>query len=223
MTRLFRAVGWLAVLALVVLASRALAYALVPSPLAVELRRSAGGPRPVVVALVAIGLAVAFAVAVLWLAVVAVGERHRLRHKGPPPRLRLARLLVRAVALSLASCLTFAMVESYLHWRAGLGFHGLHCLAGPVHRNAIPILVALSLLAAAAVGALEHVVRWMRMAVDVLREARSRRASPAPLLATASLRVDAIEPLLLLRRARPRAPPHPEPPVHSRRLAAAAT
>ena len=42
----------------------------------------------------------------------------------------------------------FAMFESYLHWRAGIGFHGLSCLVGPVHRNAIPLLAALALAAA---------------------------------------------------------------------------
>ena len=32
------------------------------------------------------------------------------------------------------------MLESTIHWREGLGWHGLHCLLGPVHRDAIPIL-----------------------------------------------------------------------------------
>jgi hypothetical protein len=56
----------------------------------------------------------------------------------------------------------FAFVESYIHWRQGLGWHGLHCLTGPVHRNAIPVLGALSLVAAALVAAVEHVLAWIR-------------------------------------------------------------
>ena len=61
--------------------------------------------------------------------------------------------------------LAFALVESTIHWRAGLGWHGLHCLTGPVHRDAIPILAAFSLLAAAIVSALDHVLAWMRRVV----------------------------------------------------------
>jgi hypothetical protein len=56
----------------------------------------------------------------------------------------------------------FAYLESTIHWREGLGWHGLHCLTGQVHRNAIPILGALSLVTAALAAALEHVVAWMR-------------------------------------------------------------
>src|ERR1044072_7556369 len=59
--------------------------------------------------------------------------------------LRLRRLGLRAVGLYVASSLAFAFVESYVHWRAGIGFHGLSCLVGPVHRNAIPLLAALAL------------------------------------------------------------------------------
>jgi hypothetical protein len=58
--------------------------------------------------------------------------------------------------------LAFALTESYIHWRAGLGWHGIHCLIGPVHRDVIPILGALSLVAAALVATLEHVLAWMR-------------------------------------------------------------
>ena len=39
-----RSLGWLAALALVVLGSRTIAYALSPSPLAAELSHQAGGP-----------------------------------------------------------------------------------------------------------------------------------------------------------------------------------
>jgi hypothetical protein len=72
--------------------------------------------------------------------------------------------------------LAFALLESTIHWRAGLGWHGLHCLTGPVHRDAIPVLGAFSLVAAAFVGALEHVLAWMRRVVAVL--AGRRRLVP---------------------------------------------
>jgi hypothetical protein len=101
--------------------------------------------------------------------------------------------------------LTFALVESYLHWRAGLGFHGLSCLVGPVHRNAIPLLAALALIAAALAEAAGHVLAWMRA---VVRELRRRRVVPlalplrfaAPAAPAGRLRV---------ARPRPRAPPLP--------------
>ena len=89
-----------------------------------------------------------------------------------PPRLRIRRLALNATLLFAASSFTFAMFESYLHWRAGIGFHGLSCLVGPVHRNAIPLLVALALVAAALVEAGSHVLAWMRA---VVRELRRRR------------------------------------------------
>ena len=56
---------------------------------------------------------------------------------------------------------------------AGLGWHGLHCVFGPVHRNLLPIDAALSVIAAATATALEHVVRWMRRTLQ-------RLASVAP-------------------------------------------
>jgi hypothetical protein len=109
------------------------------------------------------------AAALLWLAVVAVRERHlAAQAAGPPPRIGLLRVLMRALALWVACSVAFATLESYLHWRAGLGFHGLHCLVGPVHRDALPILAALAVLAAAAVSALEHIVDWLRRAVAAL-------------------------------------------------------
>jgi hypothetical protein len=77
----------------------------------------------------------------------------------------------------------FAYLESFIHWRPGLGWHGLHCLVGPVHRNAIPVLGALSLVAAALAGAIEHIVAWMRRAIarfaaEPIRPGRI--APPAP-------------------------------------------
>ena len=63
------------------------------------------------------------------------------------------------------------MVESTIHWREGLGWHGLGCLVGPVHRDAIPILVALSLIAVAVHGAIEHLLEWARRHDDFLPSA----------------------------------------------------
>lgn len=159
-----RALAGAGLLLLVVLGGRALAYALSPSPLAVELSQRAGGPTLPVVTAISLTLALTVSAAALWLAALGVRERLLLEPRPvlAPPRLRPARLLIRAVVLSGASMLAFAMLESYIHWRAGLGWHGLHCLTGPVHRDAIPILGALSLVAAAVAGAVEHVLAWMR-------------------------------------------------------------
>ena len=196
---------WPAAVALLVLTARALANALSPSPLARVLERSAGGPDLVTVALVSLGVAATASTLVVWLVSLGVRERARLRPERVAPRLRLRRLAVRAVALYVTSSVAFALFESYLHWRAGLGFHGLSCLVGPVHRNAIPILAALALLAAALAEAAGHVLAWMRAVVRELRRRRLRpfllplRSAPsAPLLAR-----------VFTARPRPRAPPLP--------------
>ncbi|HEY6865385.1 MAG TPA: hypothetical protein VI319_15945 [Burkholderiales bacterium] len=168
---------WPFAVALLVLTARTLAYALAPSPLARALGRSAGGPGLVTVTLVSLGLAVTASVLVVWLASLGVRERARLRPERVAPAIRLRRAACRTVALHAASSLVFAVFESYLHWRAGLGFHGLSCLVGPVHRNAIPLLAALSLLAAALAEAAGHVLAWMRA---VARELRRRRLVPLP-------------------------------------------
>ena len=166
---------WPAVVAVLVLAARWLAYELAPSPLARVLQQSAGGPGLVAVTLVSSGLALLVSALVVWLAALGVRERARLRPERVAPKLRLRRLGFRAVALYAASSLAFAMFESYLHWRAGIGFHGLSCLVGPVHRNAIPLLAALALAAAALAEAVEHLVAWMRA---VILELRRRRLAP---------------------------------------------
>jgi hypothetical protein len=162
---LVRAGVWCATGVLVVLASRTLAYVLAPPTLlSLELQRSAGGPRLVVIGAVAVALATGVAAAVVGLAALALRERIALnpRLDVSAPRLRPAQLTLRFVALWAASSLAFAYFESYLHWRAGLGWHGLHCLTGPVHRDAIPILAALSLVAVALQLAGEHLVAWLR-------------------------------------------------------------
>jgi len=159
-----RAIVWLAAVALVVLGSRTIAYAISPSPLAAELSHQAGGPALPVLTVVAILLALAFSATVVWLATLGVRERRLLETRPvvAVPRLRLRLLAARALALWLVAMPAFAYLESTIHWREGLGWHGLHCLTGPVHRNAIPILGALSLATAALAAALEHVFAWMR-------------------------------------------------------------
>ena len=129
----------------------------------------------------------------VWLAALGVRERALLAD-APAPPLRLARLVVRAAVLFVTTCFAFALFESWEHWRAGLGWHGLHCLTGPAHRNAIPILAALSLVAAALAAALEHVLAWMRRTIARLR-ARAAHiavpvffAPPQPALAGAAVR-----------------------------------
>ena len=160
-------VTWLGVCGLVVLIARSLAYALSPSPLATTFEHRAGGPGLPLVLLGA--LTAGFLLAVLVVALAALGVRERALLEGvPAPRLRLRRLAARVVALYATSALGFAALESYLHWRAGLGWHGLQCLTGPVHRNALPILGALSLIAAAVAAAVEHVVAWMRRTLAAL-------------------------------------------------------
>ena len=176
-----RRLHWLPLAALVVLAARALAYALAPHATVVgnELEQQAGGPGLVVTAVAALTGAAIVASAVLWIAAMAVRERHLLSG-GEAPVLRPLRVLGAALGLFVVTSLAFASLESYLHWRAGLGFHGLHCLVGPVHRDALPLLGALSLLAAAAEAAARHLLRWMRRTIRALRaRPRARLRPPA--------------------------------------------
>jgi hypothetical protein len=199
--------AWLGTVVLMVLAARWLAYALAePSPLANRFEASAGGPPLVLVSLVAVALAAAISVTVLWLAALGVRERQRLRPDRVPPRLRFRRLALNAVGLYATSALTFAMFESYLHWRAGLGFHGLSCLVGPVHRNAIPVLAALALVAAALIEAVLHLVGWMRAAV---RELLRPSLFLVPARPAAGLRLLSLNHSRVPQRARSRAPPAP--------------
>ena len=176
-----RRLHWLPLAALVVLAARALAYALAPHATVVgnELEQQAGGPGLVVTAAAALTGAALVASAVLWIAAMAVRERHLLSG-GEAPVLRPLRVLGAALGLFVVTSLAFASLESYLHWRAGLGFHGLHCLVGPVHRDALPLLGALSLLGASAEAAARHLLRWMRRTIRALRaRPRARLRPPA--------------------------------------------
>jgi hypothetical protein len=196
---------WPFAVALLVLTARWLAYALSPDPLARALQRSAGGPSLVVVTLVSLALAALVSVLVVWLAALGVRERQRLRPGRVAPSLRLRRLGLRAAILYVASSLTFALFESYLHWRAGIGFHGLSCLVGPVHRNVIPLLAALALAAASLAEAGGHLLGWLRAVAREL--ARSRLAPALPAFRsswTLALAASSLPP-----RTRSRAPPAP--------------
>jgi len=159
-------------LAAVVLVTRTIVYALTPwqTIAAAELEHKAGGPALATVLAVSLSTAGIVAAAVLWIAAVAVRERAALesRERLAAPRLPLLRLGARAVLLFTAASVAFAFLESYIHWREGLGWHGIHCLVGPVHRNAIPVLAALSLLAVAGHGAVEHLLAWWRKLVGLL-------------------------------------------------------
>jgi hypothetical protein len=146
---------------LVVLAARSLAYASEPSPSARFLRHEAGGPMVPAVALVALGICAVLAVAVCCLVAVAVRERALLARR-EAQRFAVARTVALAAGLTLTACFAGGMLEAYLHWRAGLGWHGLHCLVGPVHRDLIPFEAGLSFLAAAIIAAGRHVAAWMR-------------------------------------------------------------
>jgi hypothetical protein len=140
-----------AAVTLVVLLARSLAYAAEPGPSARFLAQRAGGPAPPVLAIVALSIGAVLAITVCWLVAVAVRERALLERSAAEPF-----AVVRACALALA------LTEAYLHWRAGLGWHGLHCLVGPVHRDLIPLETALSFVAAAIISAVRHVAAWMR-------------------------------------------------------------
>jgi len=202
-----RCLLWLGPIALLVLAARWLTYALAaPSPLTTRFEASAGGPPLIVVTVISLGLAAALSLAALWLAVLGVRERQRLRPERELPRIRLRRVAARTIVLAVASSLAFALFESWVHWRAGLGFHGLSCLFGPVHRNALPLLVALALMAAALAEAAAHLYAWMRA---------TTRALLAPVIVLARLLVPVaslpsrLSPAPLAPWARPRAPPLP--------------
>ncbi len=158
--------------ALVILLARSIAYALVPSPAARVLEHRAGGPALPVLTLVVLAVGGSLAVAICWLAAFGVRERELLERRelaAPPPRFRPVRTLALALALSVVTSVVGGLLEAYLHWRAGLGWHGMHCVFGPVHRDLLPIATSLSFVAAALLAAAEHVVAWMRRTFELLR------------------------------------------------------
>ena len=203
--------GWTGLVAGLVLATRVVVYALAQStPLAARLSGRLGGPRPVVVAGIAALSALVLAGVLLWLAAMSVRERWALADpatRGRRPRLALRRFALRAGGLWVATALAFTAVESYIHWRAGLGFHGFGCLFGPVHVNAVPVSGALALIAAAAVGAAEHLLRWARRVVARALGARPRPARERIALVPPPARIVVPRTLFSFEPLLPRPPP----------------
>ena len=171
---------WLTAVVLVILLARAVAYAVVPSPAARLLEQRGGGPALPVLTLVTLGLGVAVAAAICWLAALGVQERASLESR-TPPRLRVRRMVLSTAVLALATSLLGGLFEAYIHWRAGLGWHGFHCVVGPVHRDLIPIATALSFVAAAAIEAGSLVAAWMRRTFAALRVLVPRGFAPSRL------------------------------------------
>jgi hypothetical protein len=191
----------------IVLLARSIAYAIAPTSAARMLEHRAGGPALPVLTLVALALGGSLAVVICWLAAFGVRERalleRRVLAEAQPPFHRV-RTVVLAVVLSAITSVAGGLFEAYLHWRAGLGWHGIACVFGPVHRDLLPIATALSFVAAALFAAAEHIVAWMRRTFSLLRRLPLRVLRVADFL---ELLVTA--PRISWRggSARPRAPP----------------
>jgi hypothetical protein len=203
-----RAFVWLAAAVFVILLGRTIAYAAAPSPMAELYAQKVGGPTLPEIALVALTLGASIAIAICWLAALGVRERRLVEPRvlsSPPSQLRPERIVIHAFALWSVSSFAAGMLEAYIHWRAGLGWHGLHCLVGPVHRDLLPIIGALSLVAAAAIAAAEHVLAWLRRTFALLR----RRSIRFVVLPAIPLPVESQVPRERFRAARAgaRAPP----------------
>jgi len=207
-SRLGRVALWTLAGALVVLCARRLAYAVSPDPTARLLELRAGGPEVPTFAFVFLALGAAVAIAVCWLAALGVRERAMLERRvltAPRPRLRIGRTVLHALGLAIATSLAGGLLEAYIHWRAGLGWHGLHCLVGPVHRDLLPFEAALSFIAAAILAAAQHVAAWMRRTFALLRAVRSARRLRVPSLHIPPF--DAPRRILCPAAGTPRAPP----------------
>ena len=195
---------WVGAGTLVVLTARTFAYAVEPTPAARLLEHRAGGPALPVLILVSLSIGFGLAIAVCWLAAFGVRERALLERR-TAPQFRVGRAVLSALALSVATSIVGGFFEGYLHWRAGLGWHGLNCLFGPVHRDLLPLEFGLSTIAAALIAAGEHVLAWMRRTFALLR------AVPPPVATTCapSRRLSFELPRLTLRLTAggPRAPP----------------
>jgi hypothetical protein len=193
---------------LVVLLARTTAYALSPSPAARLLEQRAGGPALPLVALVSLMLAVSVALVICWLAALGVRERALLERRvlaGPAPRFDVSRTLALALALSIATSIAGGLLEAYVHWRAGLGWHGLQCIIGPVHRDLLPIECGFSLVAAAIASAAEHVGAWVRRTFALLRALPPRLSGLSAVLPP--VLPDTPRPTLRFAAGSPRAPP----------------
>ena len=176
-----RILMWALVGLFVVSLGRWIAYALAAGTLAQKLSSQGAGARPAVVAAISLGAALAATATGLWLVAAGLRERSRLELDGWAASSRpfsARRLLARSAALSAVTIVVFTTVESVIHYEKGLGFHGWHCIAGPVHQNAAPIMIALSLIAAAVVTAVDAVLAAARRVVA--RLVLAGRALPRP-------------------------------------------
>jgi hypothetical protein len=170
--RAVKALSWIVAATLVVLLTRSIAYAIAPSSAARVLAHRAGGPALPVLTLVALALGGSLAIAICWLAAFGVRERALLERRvlaESAPRFCPARTFASAFILAVITSVAGGLFEAYLHWRAGLGWHGVRCVLGPVHRDLLPIATALSFVAAALIAAAEHVAVWMRRTFALLR------------------------------------------------------
>jgi hypothetical protein len=198
--------SWIVAGTLVVLLTRTIAYAIAPSSAARVLEHRAGGPALPVLTLVALALGGSLAVAICWLAAFGVRERALLEARtltGSAPRFRPARTVASAIALAVITSVVGGLFEAYLHWRAGLGWHGVQCVFGPVHRDLLPIAMALSFVAAALLAAAKHVAAWMRRTFALLRGLPALLRSPSG----SGVLVDAPRVAFRSCAGRPRAPP----------------
>jgi O-antigen/teichoic acid export membrane protein len=205
--RLFSVFSKAVAAVVVVLLARSIAYAIAPTSAARMLEHRAGGPALPVLTLVALALGGSFAIAICWLAAFGVRERALFERRAlaeAPPRFHVVRMVVVAVALSAITSVAGGLFEAYLHWRAGLGWHGIQCVFGPVHRDLLPIATALSFVSAAVIAAGEHIVAWMRRTFSLLRRLPPRDLRVAVFL---ELLVGAPSAGWRVGSARPRAPP----------------
>jgi hypothetical protein len=185
-----RALVWAVAAILVIAVSRQIAYALAGDALAQRLAGRGGGADPIWIAAVALTASATVAGGGAWLVAIGVRERCALeltRWATPAP-LRASRIAVHAAVLALVTNVGFAFAESCIHHHEGLGWMGLRCIRGPVHADAAPILIGLSLVVAALFAAADHVIAALRRAAAQRALARRPRPGaplPRPLLATA--------------------------------------
>jgi hypothetical protein len=201
--RLLHRAGWALAGTLVILLTRTVAYAVSPSPTAELLEHRVGGPALPVLALVALSAGAAVAIAVTFLAWLGVRERALLENRAAP-RLRLERTLASALVVFATTAPLGGLLEAYIHWRAGLGWHGLHCVFGPIHRNLLPIDGSFSLVAAAFAAAAEHVLSWVQRTFERLAAGAPFLLFPSPALPARPRRRPPLRPLVA---ASARAPP----------------
>ena len=197
--------AWLLAVVPVWLGSRAVAYALAPAnPVARELEGRTGGTAPLAVTAGVLVAVLAVGAGVLWVASLSVRERAALAGE-EAPRVDWRRLVLRVAVVFVLATVTFTGVEIWLHVQAGLGFHGWHCILGPMHRDALPFLGAFSVAAGLVLAAVERLVAWARRLVRALC-ARPPRLRPATLPRPLS---EPLVPSVAPRRFAARGPPLP--------------